>query len=184
MFIKRDHEPIIHRPCYGVFVVQKQKKTANQQIKSIYSHLFQPRTYIYIYTVHVNKKRYWVCKVQFGPSDRCYMIHVPSFRYFIFSICWVIARTSWKPVLSPDMCWKYVSFSTWTDRLLTPASFKMVVTYELVRTTEVWANKNKQWHQIKVWGTIKRHSSPQNRKYIYLNEAVMLFIRLLFWCRL
>lgn len=47
------------------------------------------------------------------------------------SICCVIARTSWNPVLSPDMCWKYASFSTWTDRLFTPASFRMAVTYEL-----------------------------------------------------
>lgn len=59
-----------------------------------------------------------------------YMMHVPSFRYFMVSICCVIARTSWNPVLSPDMCWKYASFSTWTDRLFTPASFKMAVTYK------------------------------------------------------
>lgn len=89
------------------------------------------------------------------------MIHVPSFRYFIFSICCVIARTSWNPVLSPDMCWKYVSFSTWTDRLLTPASFKMVVTYELAGTTALRANKNHQWHQLKMWGTIKGTVHPK-----------------------
>lgn len=77
------------------------------------------------------KKRLRVESVKFHlvPFGR-YMMHVPSFRYFMVSICCVIARTSWNPVLSPDMCWKYASFSTWTDRLFTPASFKMAVTYE------------------------------------------------------
>ncbi|TNN26885.1 hypothetical protein EYF80_062974 [Liparis tanakae] len=56
-------------------------------------------------------------------------MHVPSFRHLMDSICCVMARTSWNPVLSPDMCWKYASFSTCTDRLFTPPSFRMAVTF-------------------------------------------------------
>lgn len=102
------------------------------RIKPIYSDLFEPHTFTYC---TFQWKRSWVCKVSFGPTDGGYMMHVPSFRYFMDSICCVIARTSWNPVLSPDMCWKYASFSTWTDRLFTPASFKMAVTYGSMGTT-------------------------------------------------
>ena len=86
-------------------------------------------------------------------SNRCcYMMHVPSFRYFMDSICCVIARTSWNPVLSPDMCWKYASFSTCTDRLFTPASFKMAVTYE---SGEPHRHRAWTWMRTEIAGGVK-----------------------------
>lgn len=119
-------------------------------------------------------------------------MHVPSFRYFMDSICCVIARTSWNPVLSPDMCWKYASFSTWTDRLFTPASFKMAVTYKLEESEKSVHAALKKWC-LNTWQLLNMNTlillelSKDQLLWIYPNRwisiiMIMLLADSIVWC--
>ena len=58
----------------------------------------------------------------------------PSILRFLFLSC-----ISWKLIPKPCMCWKYASFSIWTVRLVTPASFNSDVT---------WRCRHNEWFSV------------------------------------